>query len=223
MTAEDMICLLASRCDGATAIDGQGFNRYDADFGRSLADYAHKGLTWTPAQAAGALKLIRKYQNQLGCENISTWLDNPSFRNGPTGKDSKKKPTNKLESKDTNAIFTFDYDSAIVSDIKSIRGTHKGQRYWAAWDQSSKTWSVPVTSTSIFQIMHVAEKHNFEIEQRFITYYDKVLERTEESRTMLSLNGNRHIVLSGDTILINISDLEILAEFQNELKDKQNV
>jgi hypothetical protein len=53
--------ILAGQCDGARTLDGHGFNKLDADFGRSLAE----ARTLTPKQAAAGAKLIRKYQRQL--------------------------------------------------------------------------------------------------------------------------------------------------------------
>jgi len=53
--------LLAGQCDGARTLDGHGFNKFDAEFGRSLAE----ARTLTPKQAAAGQKLIRKYQRQL--------------------------------------------------------------------------------------------------------------------------------------------------------------
>jgi SNF2 family DNA or RNA helicase len=53
--------LLASRCDGATSLDGQGFNKMDSQFGRDLASRNFL----TPKQALAAHKMITKYRRQL--------------------------------------------------------------------------------------------------------------------------------------------------------------
>ena len=52
---------LAASCDGAYALDGQGYNRFDAPIGHSLAGSA----ALTPAQAALGRILCRKYQRQI--------------------------------------------------------------------------------------------------------------------------------------------------------------
>ena len=52
---------LAARCDGARSLDGQGFNKMDADFGRDLASQTFL----TPRQSEVGLKLVRKYSKQL--------------------------------------------------------------------------------------------------------------------------------------------------------------
>lgn len=52
---------LSARCDGARAIDGQGFNKIDSGIGKSLADWGKL----TPAQACLGKRIIGKYGKQL--------------------------------------------------------------------------------------------------------------------------------------------------------------
>ena len=52
---------LAGMCDGALALDGQGFNKLDADLGHVLAER----VTMTKKQAALGRRLCRKYHRQL--------------------------------------------------------------------------------------------------------------------------------------------------------------
>jgi SWI/SNF-related matrix-associated actin-dependent regulator 1 of chromatin subfamily A len=52
---------LAGMCDGAQVLDGQGFNKNDANFGHALAEC--KSLS--PKQAVAARKLALKYRRQL--------------------------------------------------------------------------------------------------------------------------------------------------------------
>lgn len=56
---------LASACDGATRIDGVGFNKYDTNFGKSLAS----NTSLTDKQARIGLNLVRKYRNQLDLDS----------------------------------------------------------------------------------------------------------------------------------------------------------
>lgn len=53
---------MAARCDGAAAIDGQGFNKLDSNIGKSLA----KMDKLTPKQAALGERILKKYKRQLG-------------------------------------------------------------------------------------------------------------------------------------------------------------
>ena len=219
-TAEDMICILAGMCDGAHQTDGAGFSKLDTNFGHSLASHVANGKSWTEKQANAALSLISKYHRQLGGkEFIDQWIKSPVFKYPPNTNTpvDKAKTDRILSSQDKPAVFKFNYDMAIVTAIKSIKGEHRDKKFWAAWDQTSKTWTVPVNETSIGMIMDVAEKFEFQIEERFISYLEKVQEKTAESRTMLSLNDNRNIVLAGDIIMISVTDASILEEFEREL------
>ena len=73
-TAESMICALAGMCDGAFQIDGAGFSRFDAEFGHSLANHANSGRPWTLKQASAALRIVRKYQNDLNNDSVRAQL-----------------------------------------------------------------------------------------------------------------------------------------------------
>ena len=52
---------LSSRCDGAIAQDGVGFNGVDKDFGASLA----RQSSWSMAQQKIAYKMLKKYKRQI--------------------------------------------------------------------------------------------------------------------------------------------------------------
>jgi len=222
-TAEALICSLAGVCNGASTWDGSGFSKLDASFGHSLADKAANSRPWTTKQALAALKLVRKYRKQLGGDDfINKWLETPVFKMTPADQAFTKATdhpnSRKLYSQDQNAIFTFVYDADLVSAIKTtLKGEHKSKRFWASWDPIAKSWSVPVNETSIWNIMELAERFDFEIEPRFVDYFDKVKEKTAESRTMLAVNDGRHIVLVDDTIMISVNNAAILEEFENEL------
>ena len=224
LTVESMICTLAGMCNGASTYDGTGFSKIDVNFGHSLAEHANKNRAWTEKQAHSAIKLIKKYQRQLGgSEFIDNWLLSPVFKNKPVDPSvplvSNTARTRKLYSKETDAVFSFDYNADLVAAIKTeLKGENKNKKFWSSWNLESKSWTVPVNETSIWNIMDLAERFEFQIEKRFIDYFERVKEKTADSRTMLSLNDNRHIVCAGDTIIISINNAAILEEFENELR-----
>lgn len=225
-TVESMIIGLAGMCDGAHAIDGAGFNRLDTAFGHSLAQQARQGKAWSDKQAEAALKLIQKYQGQLGGKNyISSWLKTPVFRNQPISKavpnvnlGTGTRTDRKLTSIGSDAIFTFGYDTKILADIKTIRGVHQGKKFWASWNPEKKFWSIPVNETSINLIMSVAIAHNFTIEQRFTDYVQKVRAKTMESNTYLVLSEANPVSISGGMLVIAVNNAAILEEFEKELE-----
>ncbi|CAB4123131.1 hypothetical protein UFOVP29_290 [uncultured Caudovirales phage] len=225
-TAEALICQLAGVCNGAATWDGAGFSKFDTHFGHSLAQRAQSGRAWTVKQAEAALKLLRKYQRQLGGGAfMDAWLASPVFATqpwdptAPVAATETALPVNdrKLTSRDDNAVFKFKYDAELVAAIKALRGEHRGRKFWAAWDAANREWTAPVNETSIAGIMALAEKFNFEVEQRFTDYVAKVQAKTEPDAMMLALNGGQHVGLMGDSIVINIDDAGILAEFEREL------
>lgn len=223
-TAEDMLLALAGMCNHASSWDGAGFSKMDAEFGHSLARHASAGKPWTIKQASAAVKLIQKYQRQLGGkDHISKWIQNPIFKRAPIGPESAaadSQNSRKLISRDSTAVFVFQYDASLVQSIKTeIKGVHRDKKFWASWDPSEKCWTVPVNETSIRPIMDVAQRFGFQIEDRFVEYLEKVAEKTAESRTMLALNDNRHVVVAGDTIMVSVDDAAILEEFEKLLKE----
>lgn len=213
-TAEKLICMLSAMCDGASSIDSAGFSLYDSSFGHSLANQARKGRPWTEKQASAAVKLIVKYQRQLGGEVfIENWLKKPVFSQKPcTVAATKQVVCNRGD-----AIFKFNYDNSIISDIKTIRGSYNGVKFYSKWDPNSKVWSVPINEASIGQILSVAKKHQFDIDKELEANLGKVDEAIEESQVMLTLNDNRHIMINDGHIDIYCTNYNIIKEFEREL------
>jgi len=225
-TAEALICRVAGVCNGAATWDGAGFSKFDAHFGHSVAQRAQSGRAWTVKQAEAALKLLRKYQGQLGGKAfMDAWFVNPVFAaqpwapDAPVSADAVAKPValRKLLSRDALAVFRFGYDAELVAAIKALRGEHRGRKFWAAWDAANREWTVPVNETSIAGIMALAERFQFEVEPRFTDYVARVQAKTAPDAMMLALNGQQHVGVMGDSIVINVGDVAILAEFESEL------
>jgi len=224
-TAESFLISLAGVCDGAATRDSVGFSGADTAFGHSLANQALSGRTWSVRQADIALKLVRKYQKQLGGKKyIDAWLARPVFRNLPgkaipTQSATTVAPSNdrKLDRADGTAVFTFKYSADVLADIKTIKGEHKGKKFWAAWQAESKQWHVPVNETSIVQIMQVATRWEFETHPRFAEYLKQVQEKTASSRMMLVMNDNLNVSVVGGMIQVAVDDAAILREFKQEL------
>ena len=230
-TVETMLMSLAGVCDGAAQRDDVGFSGADVEFGHSLANRAAGGRAFTVKQATMALKLITKYRRQLGGKDfIENWIKNPVFKYQPLDPNAPVpvaqtvaivNPTvvndRKLTSHDKDAVFAFRFDAAIVAAVKTIRGEHKGRKFWASWDGSAKIWTVPVNETSISQIMEVAKRFGFDVEQRFKDYLAKLEEKTEESRIMLAINQGQHVTVADDSIIIAVDDPAILKEFEDVL------
>ena len=222
-TAEALLCKIAGVCDGAHTLDNQGFSGADVQIGHSMAQQAANGKAWSEKQAVYALKMITKYSRQIGGkEFVRQWMTNPVFRQMPFSKnvDSANKNDRLLRSKDKLAVFSFGYNTELVTAMKSIRGVHKGENFWNNWDPITKTWVVPVNATSIYLIMKVAEKFNFDIEQRFHDYISKLEDSVQEGKMMLAMI-DQNVTVADDSIIVAVDDPAILEEFKNALSANQ--
>jgi hypothetical protein len=224
ITAERMILQLAGVCNGAATWDSCGFSKMDVSFGHSLAQRAQQGRAWSVKQASAALKLIQKYSRQLGGKDaVRDWMQAPNFAMLPQ-EAAVKAADRKLFSQDQLAVFRFTYAPELVNVIKQIRGEHKGKRFGARWDAANKCWFVDVNETSIFQIIQVARDWEFEIEERFESYYTRVQQKLEgvreaahESGVITALGYDAGVRVDSDQIVITHTDPKVLAEFQTML------
>jgi len=63
---EKTLLFLADRCDGASSIDGQGFNKNDSLFGKTMASKVRSGQSLTPQEYKDVYKMLKLYnKNQL--------------------------------------------------------------------------------------------------------------------------------------------------------------
>jgi hypothetical protein len=226
ITAERMIQNLAGVCNGASTWDGAGFSRMDVSLGHSLAERAQQGRSWTQKQAAAALKLIQKYAGQLGGKDqVRAWMQAPNFAIMPQDPVSvPKRVERKLTSSDQLAVFQCSYDEKLIAAIKQIKGEHKGVPYRATWAPDRKVWQVPVNRVSIMHIMQLARDWEFEIEERFESYYSRVcehmapiVEAAQDSKVSMALGSESGVWVQGDQIQIIHADPIVLAEFQAAL------
>jgi len=145
---------LARICDYAESQDGQGFNKFDAAFGHSLAEYTATGGTLTDRQATAALRMLLKYRGQLeqvGIKLTTAPDEQPVERVDPgvepitPERSAPKSPTTSnatvwTENGRAYVKFPGKPDEAVRSAIKSIPG-------WK-WhpERNDKAWSVPEAS-----------------------------------------------------------------------------
>ena len=232
LTAERMIMQLAGVCNGASTWDGAGFSKMDTSFGHSLAERAQRGQAWTEKQAQAALKLINKYRKQLGGDTtIQQWLRQPTFAQQPLGTPAPlagkaAHADRKLRSEDQTAVFTFSYDRKLVNALKGIRGEHKGKKFWASWDAARKCWTVPVNESSIVLIMNVALAWEFDIEQRFVVFHRRVLDKlvgvseaAESSKVAEVMGQPMGVDIQAGKLVIAHADPQVLAQFEAALRN----
>lgn len=66
---KEALLYLSGHCNGASTHDGQGFNKVDAAFGKSLAEQCEQKRL-SDVQQRAALKMLRKYVRQLEAADI---------------------------------------------------------------------------------------------------------------------------------------------------------
>src|SRR5690606_5245192 len=62
---DNAVIYLTQLCDGAAAVDGQGWNKFDARIGRSFAEQLTEGRALTYKQRKVVNRIIRKYKRQF--------------------------------------------------------------------------------------------------------------------------------------------------------------
>ena len=70
-TVKQALISMAHACDGAHAKDRIGFNKLDADFGKSLAEKIERGEIVTDDELKSAYRKLKKYSEQLSRAGIS--------------------------------------------------------------------------------------------------------------------------------------------------------
>lgn len=155
---------LASRCDGARADDGMGFNGMDARFGHSLA----KQAKWSLKQTSAAHRLLRKYRNQLAAAGI----DYDALQ-VPTQLDSAPKTDNEIAlDGDDKLAIRFAYDARLVDAVRQLADRR--------WEPVRKIWTVPVDN--LLEIEEFAKRHDFKIASDAQALMDERREVAEAQR-----------------------------------------
>lgn len=135
------LMFLAGRCDGARTFDDQGFNKFDSDFGKSLATQSQTRRLSIAQQKAG-LKMIGKYKVQLERANIGL----PTEAELLAELDSTPNaPACRIELEGDYIVVTFPYDKEKVEQTRNIGG--------GKWNPDLKHWLFPLDDTKFHQIL----------------------------------------------------------------------
>ncbi len=134
-TLKDALTFLANRCDGAHAVDGAGFNKLDANFGKSLA---RQEGPLTQKQTDSALRMLRKYRKQLGnggidFEALKTRTEKAQRERLRTTRNYRGIVT--LEGE--RFVLSFPYDPNLVEAVRSVPDRR--------WDSTRKVNTVPIS------------------------------------------------------------------------------
>jgi len=117
MKVYDAIEYLLSRCDGAVAKDGEGFNMFDRN---KVDKYMSFNRNYKNEQVLK--EIAEKYKNQLGVDSLETEFEKPEY-------------DIVLEESNGQIIVKFDYNEDIISKVKSL----DSRRY----NPKTKNWIIP--------------------------------------------------------------------------------
>jgi SWI/SNF-related matrix-associated actin-dependent regulator 1 of chromatin subfamily A len=158
---------LAMRCDGAHAIDGQGFNKFDAYFGKVMASTPL--ANWTPGKTYAIWKILGRYRKQLAGYGIDYAAIQPLTKPEPTQQQVKEIV---LHSDNTLAIL-FPYDPILVHEVKQLVGRK--------WNDARKMWTVPLQLETVEAVLEFAAEHGFEVEDTITEMLVRLSEENEKS------------------------------------------
>lgn len=161
--AQEAVRYLTGVCDGAYSVDGQGFNKIDSTFGRSLACQEN----WTVKQAEAAIKMLRKYKGQIQKAGIDVnkLFDGKAIvvneaprrrTKAPVKAPVNDKKTAVLENKKIKIQFPFDYET--LKAVKEI----PGRRFH---DTEPKHWTAPISHKAV----KILIENKFEIDPKLIS------------------------------------------------------
>ena len=133
-TLEDALLFLAGRCDSAQNSDGQGFNKQDAAFGKSMAEKVMGGQSLSPQEYKDVYKMLRTYNNN---QLIPAGMDIRLIPKDPPEMQAKPKEETKVQPTPDAIISAREILSQrnpiqahvdYATNIKKVHGGEKGAR-----------------------------------------------------------------------------------------------
>lgn len=139
---------LSIRCDGANSDDGEGFNKMDSRFGKSL----DAATEWSPKQRRAAWRMVAKYRGQLAGFGIN-YDDIPTPEVSP-----EVVPVRYMAVKDGEIIIVFDYRQHIVEALKEF------SQYSRRYDPDTKNWFFIPSPSIIQDVQNFAKEFEFDVD-----------------------------------------------------------
>ena len=140
---------LSRHCDRALALDGCGFNKIDASFGRSLAGQEH----WTPNQVRAAQRMLRKYRGQLESAGFDM---NEVLEEIQTASPAERGENNMIGTatvKDNLIEIKFPFNWEVLEAVKTIPGRR--------FQSTGKYWTAPVG----FEAAKILKETGFQLDE----------------------------------------------------------
>jgi len=142
---ETAVGLLLGVCDGASSLDGKGFNGWDSKFAREL----WSKRPWTRGQAFAVWKMLRKYSGQLsgmGVDYTSLPVPpDPKMGNGQpldvAGQPQQPQGVTITTREDGIIVVRFPYKPETVELMRQIPDRQ--------WNGVTKEWTIKPTPLAV--------------------------------------------------------------------------
>jgi SNF2 family DNA or RNA helicase len=164
--------LLADRCDYASSVDGEGFNKIDSGFGKDLAGRSQ--LTFR--QALAAHKMLKKYRGQLqgrGVDFDSIPVPSPeeievkpkSERKIQAGKIARLKDIKTIE-----LVFSGDDFHKTLEQVRTLPGRK--------FNKDTKKWTAPASKIIVNKLISFGFTISNDVEDLFSNKPEEKIEIT---------------------------------------------
>lgn len=166
----------------------------------SLSTQTLIGSGFTEKQCALAIKLVKKYSNQLQSAlqiDVKPFIDNPQFKL-PTRTINKTKSINIYKNIDSNKktiLVNFPFDEAIISSIKKFRQI-SGNATKINWNSEKKSWEFDLREEFVDWIGQNLLSLGFSADDSFLQAYeqiDNIKSQVENYVPMVEIHNNHYI------------------------------
>lgn len=170
-------------------------NPFDSNLMLSFFDQLAKGNGLTEKQSIIAVKILRRYVQQilpLSGKDITPWLDNPTYKFGIRTLTVVKNISIVKNDKGTKLVkVKFPYDEALVNEIKKNRTSFTSSE----WNPDEKSWMFLLEdSVVVFLSPWIASK-GFTVDEEFKNLADQlpaIIDNVENFVPMVVISEEKH-------------------------------
>ena len=177
-----------------------GMQYHDQSAARSFYNSLRAGKDLTEKQGAYVLKIIHKYRNSVKpFIDVEPHLEHPMWRNPFRVVDRSKKVWVEQEATRTPLIcLKFPYD--LKDDFEQAFRPHHGNGHY--WNPERKIRQVNLYRANIVEIQEWVEKHDFEIDDTFVSSVDQIEEIWQDRNNYKPYS----VIEDGEVVLKNCAE-----------------
>lgn len=204
-TLERAISSLLGVCDGASSLDGQGFNGVDAGYARHL----NSKPEWSRLDAQNANKMLRKYRRQLAGFGIDYEQLAGTIQNYPER--FTRLQRNEILLSGNQIQIVFKYNPDLVEKVKKIPTADYKP------DGKMKFWTITPTAEALAALDEFIAENDFSVSEIIGDYLENlrqnpvVIEKKQVKAANYSLDsikksGNDIFVVEANTSAANMPE-----------------